>query len=403
MNKKPQMHPPNQVRWFPKLRYALKCLPSYLWQRATRPAARGQVHLIIALADHFEPSNIPGHNAGYAPPEVQDQRVETWCREYSRCFESFRDNDGHHFVHTYFYPAEQYDAGRIERLAELCRAGWGEIEIHLHHGIDKPATAESTRHDLVCFRDALALRHGCLSYEDGDDTPKYAFVHGNYALANCAGGFACGVDSEMEVLAETGCYADMTYPTSSFHAAQIAKLNSLYECGLPLKERAPQRRGRVLKAGRRVSRLPLIVQGPWMLDFSGFARNRLGRIDNSSISHVKFPSFQRLSLWKKAAICVRGRPDWLFIKLHTHGMDPQDTETVIGKPMQEFLAELTREAPARGEILHFVTAREMVNIILAACDGRDGEPGDFRDYRYKRFAAGRADAAGVSATAALKR
>jgi hypothetical protein len=26
----------------------------------------------------------------------------------------------------------------------------------------------------------------------------------------------------------------------------------------------------------------------------------------------------------------------------------------------------------------------MVNIILAACDGREGNPGEFRDYQFKR-------------------
>jgi len=26
----------------------------------------------------------------------------------------------------------------------------------------------------------------------------------------------------------------------------------------------------------------------------------------------------------------------------------------------------------------------MVNIILAACDGREGNPGEYRDYRFKR-------------------
>ena len=361
------------------------------------------MHLIISLADHFEPSNVPGHNAGYAPPEVQDRRVETWCRQYPVSFEAFRDSEGRQFVHTYFYPAEQYDAGRVERLAELCRTGWGEIEIHLHHGIDEPATAESTRQQLVSFRDALAFRHGCLSYEDGGGTPRYAFVHGNYALANCAGGFACGVDSEMQVLAETGCYVDMTFPASTFHAAQIAKLNALYECRLPFGERAPQRRGRALEVGRSVTRLPFIVQGAWMLDFDGFARSGRGRIENSSISHVKLPSFGRLDLWKKAAISVRRRPDWLFIKLHTHGMDPQDTETLLGRPMQEFLAALIREAPARREILHFVSAREMANIILATCDGREGDPGDFRDYRYKRGTTRRAHTAEASATLAMKR
>jgi hypothetical protein len=28
----------------------------------------------------------------------------------------------------------------------------------------------------------------------------------------------------------------------------------------------------------------------------------------------------------------------------------------------------------------------MANILLAACDGREGNPGDYRDYRFKRIA-----------------
>jgi hypothetical protein len=31
-----------------------------------------------------------------------------------------------------------------------------------------------------------------------------------------------------------------------------------------------------------------------------------------------------------------------------------------------------------------VSAREMANVILAACDGHEGNPGDYRDYRLKR-------------------
>jgi hypothetical protein len=55
-----------------------------------------------------------------------------------------------------------------------------------------------------------------------------------------------------------------------------------------------------------------------------------------------------------------------------------------GEPMQRFLRELVKGAEARGETLHFVSAREMTNIILAACDAREGNPGEYRDYRLKR-------------------
>jgi hypothetical protein len=51
--------------------------------------------------------------------------------------------------------------------------------------------------------------------------------------------------------------------------------------------------------------------------------------------------------------------------------------------MRQFLGDLVTGAQARGETLHFVSAREMVNMVLAACDGREGNPGQYRDYRLK--------------------
>jgi hypothetical protein len=79
-----------------------------------------------------------------------------------------------------------------------------------------------------------------------------------------------------------------------------------------------------------------------------------------------------------------GRPDWLFIKLHCHGMTPRDESLMLGPPMQQFLKTLIEGGDnGRNYRTHFLTAREMVNIILALCDGREGEPGDFRDYRFK--------------------
>jgi hypothetical protein len=368
-----------------QLKYASRCLPTYAWQRLTRHTPTGRTHLIVALADHFEPSSMPGLNAGFAPREIQQQRLDTWCEEYPHNFEPFRDHDGHAFTHTYFYPAEQYDRDLVDQLAEHCHSGWGEIEIHLHHGTDKPATAESTRQQLVSFRDALAYQHGCLSYNEaeGDAAPQYAFVHGNFALANCADGYACGVDNEMQILAETGCYVDMTYPAAAFHPAQIAILNSLYECALPLDQTAPQSYARHLQAGRPIMKFPFIVQGPLMLDFDRNSRSGFGRLDNAAITGRNPASLRRLALWKKAGITVAGRHDWLFIKLHTHGMDPVDSDNVLRAPMQKFLTDLIDAAAERKEILHFVSAREMANIAIAACDGREGNPGDYRDYRYK--------------------
>jgi hypothetical protein len=365
-----------------KLSYG-RWLPSYAWQRLTRTVPRGKVHLIFALADHFEPAIVPDDGFARAPFFEQERRVEDWCAEYPRSIDAWRDHEGRPFVHTYFYPAEQYDRGLVDRLAQHCHQGWGEVEIHLHHGMEAPDTAENTRRQLVRFRDTLVFNHRCLCFLDGSGPPLYAFVHGNYALANSAGGYACGVDDEMQILAETGCYADFTLPAAPFHPAQIGKVNSLYECSLPLNCRAPHRKGRDLRVGQTPFKSPLMVQGPLMFDFDKAARNGVGRIENAALTGGNPAGMRRLNLWKKAAISVRHRPNWLFIKLHCHSMDPTAREGVVGASWQRFLADLVSGASDRQEIIHFVTAREMVNIMWAACNGREGNPGDYRDYRLR--------------------
>jgi SAM-dependent methyltransferase len=380
------------MRWF----------PSYAWQRVTRRAPGGNTHLVIALADHFEPAIVPHDGSARAPYDEQERRLEHWSRTYPIAFDTLRDNDGRPFVHTFFYPAEQYDRGLVGRLASDCHAGWGEVEVHLHHGIKQPDSAENTRRQLMEFRDALAFEHGSLSFLDGFGPPRYGFVHGNFALANSAGGYNCGVDSEIAVLAETGCYADFTLPPGLYHRTHIAKINSLYECIPPLERPQAYRNGRDLEAGRTPTVFPLIVEGPLMLSYIRPDGRRLIGVENGSITTRNPPTPYRLSLWKRAGITVKGRPDWLFIKLQCHGMDPRDEEVMLGPAIRQFLREIIESAHQRKETLHFVTAREMVNIMLAACDGREGNPREYRDYRLKRTPAASAAAVVDAAKLVLK-
>ncbi len=362
----------------------LRWLPAYGWQRFTRRTAwSAPAHLIICLADHFEPAFLPDAPHLFADLPEQERRLKRWCKEYPAAVGKWRDADGQPLRHTYFYPAEQYDKSLIERLAEHCHAGWGEIEVHLHHGVQTPDTATNTRRVIEGFRDAL-VEQDCLSRWDGVGPPQYAFVHGNWTLANSGNGVCCGVDDEMQLLAETGCYADMTLPSAP-NPAQTAKINALYECARPLDRRAPHRSGRDLRCGRAPQTFPLIVQGPLGLDFGRNIRGLpVPYIENGEVTTKHPPTMHRLKLWRQAAITVRGQPAWSFIKLHCHGMDPRDDEAMLGGLAQRFLQELTNDMrQGAGPLIHFVTAREMVNIMLAACDGREGQPDDFRDYRLK--------------------
>jgi hypothetical protein len=203
-------------------------------------------------------------------------------------------------------------------------------------------------------------------------------------LANSAENLCCGVDEEMQILSETGCYADMTLPSFP-NRAQVSKINSLYECSGSLHERAPHRTGRDLQRGRVPNIFPLIIQGPLGLNFERRIKGLpIPNYENSALTTKYPPTMHRFMLWREAAITVKGKPDWLFIKLHCHGMDPRDREAMLGELVQEFLANVTRASRENGKFkLHFVSGRELVNIALAACDGRDGDPGQYRDYRLK--------------------
>ena len=108
-----------------KIAYARKVLPGGTWRALSAPV-REPVHLIMAVADHFEPAIVPSDGQKRVARSEQERRLEWWSREYPKAAERWRDHEGRPFIHTYFYPAEQYDEGLLEILAEHCHSGWGE-------------------------------------------------------------------------------------------------------------------------------------------------------------------------------------------------------------------------------------------------------------------------------------
>src|SRR5687767_15439957 len=181
-----------------KLTWSLPWLMRYPLWRTNEFARRvfdtsGKMHVIFLVANHFE----PGTGQQAIP------RVEQWMRMAEETGNALRDCEGIPFRHTNFYPAEQYEKPLLQMLAHLQSRELGEVEIHLHHGIDGPDTSANTRTVLAEFRDRLVEEHKCLSRDTVGGKAMYGFVHGNWALANSAGGRWCGVDNEMQILAET--------------------------------------------------------------------------------------------------------------------------------------------------------------------------------------------------------
>jgi hypothetical protein len=368
---------------FAKLAWSLPWLSRYPLWRARQCLGRALErtkprHLILLVANHFEP--CWNEDGAVLTCATQLARIEDWVRQARAVGRAVHDSDGTPFRHTYFYPAEQYQASLLEKLAELQTEGLGEIEIHLHHGVESPDNAVNCRKTLEEFRDVLAQEHKCLSRRNGVGPPMYGFVHGNFALANSAGGKYCGVDSEMQILAETGCYADFTLPAAPLQA-QVPRINAIYLCGHPLDQRRPHRSGPSLTVGVE-PKLPVIFTGPlvfnWRRRVWGLPVPRLDDgvlADNYPLDHT------RLRRWRGADIGVRGRPEWVFIKLYCHGFFPLDQAMAIGEPIRRFLEEVLEYGDRSGEYkVHFATAREAFNIAMAAVHGHSGEPGQYRDY-----------------------
>jgi len=369
-----------------RIAWALPWLVRYpLWR--AREIVRREVetshpcHLIYVVANHFEPSwEKNGIQVGY---ERQLSRLDNWCKQARAIGKAVRDCDGTPFRHTYFYPAEQYYPPLLERLSELQAEGLGEVEVHLHHGADRPDSAANLRRTLASFRDVLAEKHRCLSRWEGVGPPMYAFVHGNWALANSGGGRFCGVDSEMQILAETGCYADLTLPSAP-DRSQVPRINAIYQCGRPLTERSPHYSGPDLRVGH-APRLPVLLSGPLILYWKRGSRGLpvLG-VENGSLA-ANYPlDLERLRRWRSARVCVRGRPEWVFIKLTCHGFPSSDQGQMIGEPMRRFLEDVVELGEQTGQFrVHFATAREAFNMAMAAVDGHGGEPGRYRNHRLR--------------------
>ena len=361
-----------------KLKWSLPWLLRYPFWRARKSllssgSQNGPTHIVFIIANHFEP--------GVGKEAVGP--IDRWCTLAFRTGRALRDHDGIPFRHTYFFPAEQYDYRSIEKLCELQSEGMGEIEVHLHHGVEEPDNAQNTRQSLEIFRDTLAYEHRCLSREDPTASPKYGFVHGNLALANSAGGRYCGVDSEMEILASTGCYADFTLPSAP-DQSQVPRINAIYQCGHPFHEARPHRSGPDLRVGDR-PQLPIIVNGPLVFDWTRRVRGLpVPRVDDGSLARNYPLTMDRFRRWQSAHIGVEGRPDWIFIKLHCHAFFEQDQDAMIGDELRRFMTEILELGEATGQFkVHFASAREVFNIIVAALEGKTGDPRLYRDYRLR--------------------
>lgn len=331
-------------------------------------------HLLFCFVDHFEPQ--------YERPsyEVECRRVARWQQEYPKLCEGLRDADGRPPVHSFFYPEEEYRPEHLDALVDLCRQGLGEIEVHLHHDRD---TEAGLREKLRRFTAVLADRHDALPRDPATGQLRWAFIHGNWALDNAhpAGdGHGCGVNNELIVLREEGCYADFTFPAAP-DPCQPPTINRIYYAKDDPHAPRSHDHGRPVKVGAPEWGDLMLIQGPLGLNLASRKFGLIPRIENADVRSSCPPTPDRVDNWVRTGIHVEGRPEWVFVKVHTHGTQERDTDTLLGRPMREAFEHMqSRYNDGREWKLHYVSAREMYNIAKAAEQGLTGDPGQYRDH-----------------------
>lgn len=301
-------------------------LSDYIFNDLSRDHRDGVTDIIFLIVDHWE----PGSN---------EEIVNLWTSGYRQIANKHIDSDGRKLQHTWFYPIEQFYDYQIDSLVGLCRDGFGDVEIYLYHKNDN---SESLREKLIRGIDSLQ-NHGALISHDGKT--HFAFIHGNWALDNSrfdAQQKTCGVNDEISILLELGCYADFTFPALQ-QTAQPSLVNKIfYAVNDPLKPRSHDN-GILPRKGLTTTPDQLMIfEGPLIINWADWRFKTHPTIDDGNLYKNILPSLERFELWLDADIHVIDGPNWIFVRPFCHGASIENggIEANLGSDMDRMLSEV---------------------------------------------------------------
>src|SRR5205814_3512607 len=216
--------------------------PGYVAARLRRhPRARPQ-RVWVTIADHFEP------RWNGADEATARERVARWRKAWPEIASRHSDSAARPPQYTFFYPQEEYSPALLDPLAEMRDLGIADVDVHIHHD----GEGERNFLDRMCsFIEALSSRHGLLRSEQGRTV--FGFIHGNWALDNSRpDGRWCGLNNEITLLRNLGCYADFTMPSGN-SPTQSRIVNTIYwVTDDPLRPRSYDQ-GLPVQRGRKVT------------------------------------------------------------------------------------------------------------------------------------------------------
>jgi hypothetical protein len=327
-------------------------LMPYLIDRTRALFSKREVKRVwVAITDHYEPL-WNGADLGKGL-----ERVALWLKHWPEIASKVGpDSSGRLPRYSFFFPQDEYHPALVDPLAELAQRGLSDVEIHIHHDgegrqafIDKMSTYCETLHN----------RHGLLRKVNGQIV--FGFIHGNWALDNSRpDGRWCGLNDELQILRDLGCYADFTMPAGA-HPSQAKTINQIYWAIDDPKRPKSYDFGVPLRAARETCGDLLMITGPFGLRWR---ERMLPRIETGEIAGYDIATPERTRCWFELAPMIGND---LFIKLFAHGTQERNSgPMLLQHNLLALYHSIAQRAVSIGAEFRFVTAYEMYQAVLRA-------------------------------------
>ena len=201
MNAPPQSAPPPASTRAVSTSWALgSSAPSARGRRPTPPAPS----TYVCVSDHFEPR--------WRRPSLDEgrRRVGRWVEEYPKLARRHADSFGRSPVRTLFFPWREYRPEHLDAIASVARDGLFDVQ-STSTTKTTPPTTSAARSPTSPARSTRATDSWARPVADRAD---HLGLHPRQLGARQPhpDGIFCGVDDELSVLVEAGCYADLTLP-----------------------------------------------------------------------------------------------------------------------------------------------------------------------------------------------
>jgi hypothetical protein len=296
----------------------------------------------VVFADHYEPL------WNGANEDTARERVAVWAQAWPDIAARFQDSTGRSARYTFFYPEEEYRPHLLAPLAEMTRQGISDVEVHLHHD----GEGEQNFIDRISsFTETLASRHGLLRKQNGQTV--FGFIHGNWALDNSSpDGRRCGLNNEITLLRDLGCYADFTMPSAP-SPTQASLVNTIYWAIDDPEKPKSYDKGIPVIPGVKCTGDLLMIPGPLGIRW----RDRfLPRLENGELASYDLATRYRAQRWLELAPRIG---DDIFLKLFLHGAQERHAKALLTGGLASALDHITHTCQESGYELHFVSAWEM--------------------------------------------